>query len=65
MTGLSDLAIRQVRFPRIVNIPRQENERLAVPVWMGQQTAEPRKIFAGGNKAGRREQWGYPGILAM
>ena len=65
VTGLGDLGIRQVRFPRIVNIPRQENERLAVPVWMGQQTAEPRRIFAGENKAGRREQWAYPGLLSM
>ena len=65
VTGLGDLGIRQVRFPRIVNIPRQENERLAVPVWMGQQTAEPRKVFAGEKKAGRREQWSYPGLLSM
>src|ERR1039458_10327477 len=42
VSGLGELGIRQVRFPRIVNIPRQENERLAVPVWVGQQTAEPR-----------------------
>src|ERR1019366_8924579 len=65
VTGLGDLGIRQVRFPRIVNIPRQENERLAVPVWTGQQSAEPRKIFAGEKKTGRREQWAYPGLLSM
>src|ERR1035437_6864698 len=65
VTGLGELGIRQVRFPRIVNIPRQENERLAVPVWMGQQTAESRKIFAGEKKTGRREQWAYPGLLSM
>jgi hypothetical protein len=65
VTGLGDLGIRQVRFPRIVNIPRQEHERLAVPVWMGQQTTEPRKLFAGEKKAGRREQWAYPGLLSM
>ena len=65
VTGLGELGIRQVRFPRIVNIPRQENERLAVPVWMGQQTAEPRKVFAGEDKGGRRQQWAYPGLLSM
>jgi hypothetical protein len=65
VTGLGELGVRQVRFPRIVNIPRQENERLAVPVWMGQQTAEPRKVFAGEKEAGRREQWEYPGLLSM
>jgi hypothetical protein len=65
VTGLGASGIRQVRFPRIVNIPRRENERLAVPVWMGQQTAVPRKVFAGTDKAGRREQWSYPGILSL
>ena len=65
VTGLGELGISQVRFPRIVNIPRQENERLAVPVWMGQQTAESRKGFVGEDKGGRREQWEYPGLLSM
>ena len=65
VTGLGEAGIRQVRFPRVVNIPRQENERLAVPVWMGQQTAEPRKLFAGPNQGGRREQWAYPGLLSL
>jgi len=65
VTGLVDLTVSQVRFPRVVNIPPQDNERLAVPVWMGQQTAEPRKVFAGGNGAGRRQQWAYPGILSL
>lgn len=65
VTGLGEAGIRQVRFPRVVNIPRQENERLAVPVWMGQQTAEPCKLFAGPNQGGRREQWAYPGLLSL
>lgn len=65
ITGLGELSVAQVRFPRVVNIPRQANERLAVPVWMGQQTAEPRKVFGGGKGAGRRHQWDYPGILSL
>ena len=65
VNGLRELSIGQVRFPRVVNIPQQENERLAVPVWMGQQTAEPRKVFAGENRGGRRQEWAYPGILSM
>jgi len=65
VTGLGELGIRQVRFPRIINIPRQEQERLAVPIWMGQQTAEPRKVLAGEDKGGRRQQWAYPGLLSM
>ena len=65
VSGLGELGIRQVRFPRIVNIPVQQNERLAVPVWMGQQTAEPRKVFAGENHGGRRQEWAYPGLLSM
>ena len=65
VSGLGGLGVGQVRFPRIVNIPRQENERLAVPVWMGEQMAEPRKFFAGEGKGAQRQQWAYPGILSM
>lgn len=65
VTGLGQFEVGQVRFPRILNIPRQENERLAVPVWMGQEMAEPRKHFSGSDGHGRREQWAYPGILSM
>ncbi len=65
VSGLGGLGLGQVRFPRIVNIPRQENERLAVPLWMGEDLAEPREHFAGADKRGRREQWAYPGILSM
>jgi hypothetical protein len=65
VNGLGGLGVGQVRFPRIVNIPRQENERLAVPVWMGEQLAEPRRFFAGEGKGAQRQQWTYPGILSM
>ena len=65
VTGLAGLGIKLVRFPRIVNIPRQANEWLAVPVWMGQRAAEPRQVFAGADRTGRREQWTYPGLLSM
>ncbi|HOX58340.1 MAG TPA: DUF6259 domain-containing protein [Candidatus Paceibacterota bacterium] len=65
VSGLGELGIGQARFPRLVNIPRQSNERLAVPVWMGQQTAEPRKVFAADGGSGRRQEWAYPGILSM
>lgn len=65
VTGLGELGLGQVLFPRVVNIPRQENERLAVPMWMGQQTAEPRKVLAGKSGRGRRQQWAYPGILSL
>jgi hypothetical protein len=65
VSGLGGLSVGQIRFPRIVNIPRQENERLAVPVWMGEQLAEPRKFFAGDGKGAQRLQWAYPGILSM
>ncbi len=65
LSGLGGLGVGQVRFPRVVNIPRQENERLAVPVWMGEQLSEPRKFFAGDGKGAQRQQWAYPGILSM
>src|ERR1035441_921458 len=39
VTGLGKLGIRQVRFPRIVNIPRQEHERVEGPVRMREETS--------------------------
>jgi hypothetical protein len=47
VTGTGGRALRNVSFPRVPNLARQENERLAVPVWMGQQTAEPRRLLSG------------------
>ncbi len=59
--GLGSAVPTAVRFPRIANIAPQENETLAMPVWMGERTTRARELLHG---AGRFE-WEYPGLLSM
>ena len=59
------LGLGTIRFPRVSGLTRQSDERLAVPVWMGQQVAEPRKLLGGSTGRGRRLSWDYPGRLSM
>lgn len=61
--GLGNEELRQVRFPIFTDIPAQNKERLAVPMWMGQVAAEPRGLFKG--KQNKRFKWDYPGELSM
>jgi hypothetical protein len=63
LDGLSDLAPDRLHFPRLLKLPRQEEELLAVPVWLGQQTAEARKLVSAAG--GRRLEWAYPGLLSL
>jgi hypothetical protein len=62
--GLGELGLHQVHFPRLLNLPRQENELLAVPVWLGQQTGNARKLLSTPD-GGRRLEWAYPGLLSL
>ncbi len=59
------LGLRQIRFPRVFALRQQEDERLAVPVWMGQQAADPRSFLCGADGPARRLSWDYPGRLSM
>jgi len=59
-----DLSVRDLRFPRIQGVAPQENETLAVPVWVGQMTECPRQLLCGGDKPGAFE-WEYPGTLSL
>ena len=59
-----DLGVRDLRFPRIQGVAPQENETLAVPVWVGQMTECPRQLLCGGEKPGAFE-WEYPGTLSL
>ena len=52
-----------VRFPRVPAIAAQEEEVLAVPVWMGERTSRARELLCG--EAGGRFEWEYPGMLSM
>ena len=59
------LPLRRIRFPRVFGLSRQQNERLAVPVWLGQQAADPRRFLSGQDGKGRYMSWNYPGNLAV
>ena len=61
----TELKIERIHFPRASGIRRQDNEQLAVPLWMGQKTSNPRELLAGTNGKGRRYSWTYPGHMAM
>ncbi|HEY5914437.1 MAG TPA: DUF6259 domain-containing protein, partial [Verrucomicrobiae bacterium] len=63
--GLERQELTQVRFPVIHGVPPQSHEQLAVPVWMGQLTSEPRRLLRGNDGKGRRLEWHYPGELSM
>jgi imidazolonepropionase-like amidohydrolase len=66
LDGISGLAVDSVRFPRVAGIPPLgEGEELAVPLWMGQRTREPRRVLAGPAGEGRRLGWFYPGQLSL
>jgi hypothetical protein len=59
------LALQTVRFPRLINVPAQPGERLAVPVWMGQEMEGPRVLLQGADGKPKRFEWAYPGLLSM
>ena len=65
ITGLGSLRIEKVRFPRVAYIRRQDNERLAVPQWMGELTKDPRAAINSRPGGQRRLEWPYPGTLSM
>lgn len=65
VTKPPEIALRQVRFPRVYGLRRQESERLAVPAWLGQQTNDPRSLLGGSDERGRRLAWDYPGRMAL
>lgn len=52
-----------IRFPRVPAVAPQEEEVLAVPVWMGERTTRARDLLCG--ESGGRFEWEYPGILSM
>ena len=59
------VGLEEIRFPRLCALRRQAEERLAVPAWMGQQLADPRKTLGGTEGRGRRLAWDYPGVLSL
>ncbi len=59
------LAVNEVHFPIVARIAPQDDEVLAVPHWMGEKMANPRRFLAGRDTTGRRLQWPYPGHLSL
>jgi len=62
---LAGSTVDEIHFPSVRGIARQDREHLALPVWMGQQAAEPRRWFAGTAGPPQRREWSYPGPLSM
>lgn len=58
-------AIELIRFPRLLNIPEQSGERLAVPFWLGQEAENPRALLRGSGANPKRFAWPYPGHLSL
>ncbi len=56
---------RLIKFPVLPDVAAQAGERLAVPVWLGQETASPRTQLLDSQGNPRRWEWSYPGILSM
>jgi hypothetical protein len=59
----ANLQFQKIHFLRIPHISRQAGERLAVPVWMGQETGAAREMLA--QDGDHRLEWEYPGLLSM
>ncbi|MFV2070051.1 MAG: DUF6259 domain-containing protein, partial [Pirellulales bacterium] len=59
------VGLDKIRFPRVHHLKQQTGERLAVPVWMGRQVANPRSLLRGSDGRGRRLNWDYPGTLSL
>lgn len=59
------LSMEKIRFPRIVSIREQPEERLAAPVWMGELTKDPRSVISNRPDRQNRLEWPYPGILSL
>jgi len=55
----------ELRFPRVGALAKQADERLAVPVWQGQLSADPRALLHPAHGQPRRLEWEYPGILSL
>ncbi len=62
---LGEMHVEKVRFPEFQGITKQAEERLAIPLWMGQITKIPRKLITGSENPSRRLEWPYPGAMSL
>lgn len=59
------LEVKAIRFPRLLNVREQAGERLAIPVWVGQQAENPRQLLRTDKGLPKRLEWNYPGLISM
>jgi hypothetical protein len=65
VANLHGVGLEKVHFPQVPAIRPQADEYLAVPVWMGQLTPNPRLLLAGPAGKGKRLEWDYPGLTSL
>ncbi len=56
----SQPAIRRIRFPRLLDLPQMERERLVLPSWAGLLTRTPRQMVSSA-----RRSCDYPGLGSL
>ncbi|NOX54601.1 MAG: hypothetical protein GXP27_09220 [Planctomycetes bacterium] len=62
---MPEAGLRTIRFPRLFGLRRQPEERLAVPIWTGQELRNPRAVLCPDGGSARRFAWPYPGRLSL
>ena len=65
VTKPADLAVKEVRFPRVPRLKPVSNGALAVPTALGGLCKDAGKLLRGDNGKGRRLGWSYPGAMSM
>lgn len=63
--NLSGQTPRLIRFPRVLEVTEQPGDRLAVPVWLGEQSEKPGARLHDANGNSKRLTWHYPGLLSL
>lgn len=63
--GLVEGQIEKLNFPRVAGLDDMGNEKLAVPVWMGQLLDRPREQLSAMAEDEKRYEWTYPGSLSF
>jgi len=65
IVGMKETQIENLVFPKIDGIKDLGNEKLAVPVWMGELIDAPRKKLSEIKNREQTFKWRYPGPLSM
>jgi hypothetical protein len=60
-----DRTIERIRFPRVLDLPHLEQERLAMPFWVGLLAEDPRVCLKTNATGAVRQECDYPGHCSM